>query len=222
MLSALYILSSGSVLKLMFTKIIMKKQQIIWNSLYKEGLTWKKNSKIDQDIRNKSVLELGVGNGKTLKAILNKNPKQVVAIDISKEAINSIKFRKKNLSLITKDFLKFNTKDKFDMVFSHYFLNNFEEKERKEAVRRIKLLLNKNGIILFEDFMVGDLRHKGAEIEENTIEKQNGIICHFFTKNEIEKLFEGMGVESNEKIFNPVRGNKSVRRKIIKAKITKL
>ena len=181
----------------MFAKENMKKQKIIWDRLYEKGLTWKKISKLEHNLTNKLILELGVGNGKTLKSILNQSPKKVIAIDISKEAIKSIKMRIKILSLKIVDFLKLNTENKFDVIVCYYFLNNFNKKQRKEAVEKMKKLLNKNGVILFEDFAVGDFRQKGREIEENTVEKQNRIICHFFQKKEIEEMFKDFDIKIN-------------------------
>ncbi len=201
----------------------MEPQRNTWNRLYECGLVWKKTSKGLSNIQGRSVLELGVGNGKTLKTIIGQKPKTVVAIDISEEAIIKCKgsTKSKNVLYITKDFLKFNTKDKFNTIVCYYFLNNFIRKDRIKVVNKIKSLLEKGGIILFEDFAVGDLRQKGKEIEKNTMEKQNGLICHFFEKEEIKELFYSLDVEIQEKSFSPIRKNRSIKRKIINAVIKK-
>ncbi len=199
----------------------MKNQENLWNSLYAKGLSWKKTNKIQENLKDKLVLELGVGNGKTLKSILEHDPKHVTAIDISGEAINLVKksINSEKVSYITGDFLKTKIKDKFDIIVCYYFLNNFKEKDRKEVVTKIISMLDKKGIILFEDFALGDLREKGKEIGDNTREKQNGLICHFFSKEEIRKLFKGFDIEMRERIFSPIRKNKEIQRKIISAKI---
>ncbi|MEK6894831.1 MAG: class I SAM-dependent methyltransferase [Nanoarchaeota archaeon] len=197
----------------------MKSQRDTWDKLYGAGLEWKRASNGIFNVRNKSVLELGVGNGKTLKTILDRLPKKVVAIDISKEAISMVKesIQHKGILYITKDFLKFKTRDKFDIIVCYYFLNNFKERVRIKVVNMIKSLLKKDGIILFEDFAVGDFRQKGKEIDQNTIQKQNGLICHFFEKNEILELFKGFGIEIQEKSFEPIRKSSSIKRHIINA-----
>lgn len=199
----------------------MKKQVKLWNYLYSKGLSWKKTNQIKENLKDKSILELGVGNGKSLKSILEKNPKHVTAIDISKEAINLVKksINSEKVSYIQEDFLKIGFKNKFDVIVCYYFLNNFKEKERKKAVENMKGLLKDKGIILFEDFGTGDLREKGKEIEKNTIQKQNGLICHFFDKDEVIELFKGFDIKIKEKSFNPIRKNKDIQRKIISVNI---
>ncbi|MEK6924888.1 MAG: class I SAM-dependent methyltransferase [Nanoarchaeota archaeon] len=197
----------------------MKSQRDTWDKLYGAGLEWKRASNGIFNVRNKSVLELGVGNGKTLKAIIEKHPKNAVAIDISEEAISKCKasIESKKVAYIAKDFLKYKTKDKFDTIVCYYFLNNFKEKDRIKVVNRIKSLLKKDGIILFEDFAIGDYRQKGKEIEINTIEKENGLICHFFDKNELKELFNEFDIEIQEKTFEPIRNSSDIKRHIINA-----
>ena len=199
----------------------MKNQKTLWNSLYSKGLFWKKTNNIQENLKDKLVLELGVGNGKSLKAILGHNPKHVTAIDISEEAINLVEksINSERVSYISGDILKTKIKDKFDVIVCYYFLNNFKEKDMKKVVEKIRSMLNKKGIILFEDFASGDLREKGKEIEKNTIEKQNGLICHFFDKKEVKELFKEFNVELMEREFNPIRKNKEIQRKIISARI---
>ncbi len=199
----------------------MKRQNSIWKKLYREGLIWKKTNKIRVNLRGKSVLELGVGNGKTLKAINSQNPKSIVALDSSKEAI---RIAKKSIDYgrvlyITKDFLKYKTNKKFEIIFCYYFLNNFTKKNRIKAIQKMKSLLKKEGIILFEDFGNKDFRKEGIEIEHNTISKKNGLICHFFDKDEIKELFNDCEIEIEEKEFNPIRENKKIKRHIINAVI---
>ena len=199
----------------------MRNLDNVWDDLYKKGLTWKKNTKgMKEELKNKSILELGVGNGKTLKSILDQNPKRIVAIDISEEAIkissNSIKSDKVNF--VKEDFINWDINDKFDVVVCYYFLNNFKEKQRRKAVTKMKSFLKLNGTILFEDFAVGDFRQKGKIIEKSTIQRKDGRICHFFEKKEILELFEDFkNVKIEEKTFSPIRKEKSVQRKIVKA-----
>ncbi len=199
----------------------MKGQHRIWDYLYLQGLSWKKETiRIKTAIKNKKIFELGVGNGKTLKAILNQNPKKVIAIDISGEAIKKSreKIKSDKVLYIKYDILDFKTGEKFDVIACYYFLNNFIESKRKLVIKKIKGLLSKDGTIIFEDFAIGDFRQRGKEIEKNTVEKQNKIICHFFDKKEIKRLFKDFNIlKIEEKTFNPIRKDKSVQRKILKA-----
>ena len=198
----------------------MKNQEKIWNELYKRGLNWRKETfNIPEFIKNKLVLELGVGNGKSLKSILDLNPRHVTAVDFSKEAIFKAKdlAKSNNVSYVTEDFIKTKIKNKFDVIFCYYFLNNFKENDRKKIVRNIVSMLNKKGVVLFEDFGAGDIRQKGKDIEHNTVEKQNGLICHFFTKKEVKELFSDFEVNIMEKNFSPIRKNRLIKRRIINA-----
>ena len=100
--------------------------------------------------------------------------------------------------------------------------NNFNKEQRKKVIKRISSLLKVGGTILFEDFARGDFREKKniRPLERNTIQKQNGLICHFFEKNEILDLFkEFNNLNIKERTFSPIRINKSIKRKIIKATI---
>ena len=105
----------------------MKDQEIIWDCIYTRGLFWKKSTlDLKKVMRDKTVLELGVGNGKTLKSIIAQKPKQVTAIDISSEAIKIAKecIKSDKVIFVKSDFLKFKTKHKFEVIVCYYFLNN--------------------------------------------------------------------------------------------------
>lgn len=179
---------------------------------------------IKEIIYKKSVLELGVGNGKTLKTILSQKPKEVVALDISQEALKKAKesIKSDKIIFLKSDILSLNINKKFDIIVCYYFLNNFKKKNRIKVIKKIKSLLKQNGTILFEDFAVGDFRAKRyiKKIEKNTIQKQNGLICHFFEKDEIIDLFNDFkNIKIEEKTFKPIRRDSSIKRKIIKATI---
>ena len=202
----------------------MASQEKIWDSEYiKNPCKWNKETPyLPNLIKNKSVLEIGVGNGKTLRSILRQKPKSITVIDISKEAIKISKslFKEKKVN-----FLKANIKnipfkeEEFNIIVCYYIFNNLKERERKKAVSEIYRVLKRGGKILFEDFEEGDFRKKeGKEIENNTIKKRNNIIQHFFTKKEILLLFTKFSkVKIKEFSFYPFKGKKNIKRKIISA-----
>ncbi len=201
----------------------MNSQSSIWNKLYKENKNkWNKETLfLPNLLKNKSVLEIGVGNGKTLKSILKQYPKSVTAIDFSKESIKICKseFKDKNLKFIKSDTANLPFKDNsFNVIICYYILNNLKENKRKKAVKEIYRVLNRSGLVLFQDFQVNDLRQFGKEIEKNTIVKKNKIIHHFFTKLEVKDLFNQFKIiEIKEKSFTPIKSNKKVVRKLISA-----
>lgn len=203
----------------------MKSQEKIWNLEYSNSLSWKRDSILPPILEGKSVLELGVGTGKTLKAILKQKPKKVTAIDISSEAIILCKkdFSLPNVHIQKANALNLPFKEEFDVVVCYYILNNLLKKQRMCAVKEIRRVLKLHGVVLFEDFSIGDFRNKrGAQIENHTIQKKNGLVCHFFTKRELKSLFSSFSlIEIQEKEFFPIRLKQNLKRRILSATICK-
>src|SRR3989338_3574017 len=200
-------------------------QKKTWDKKYKENFSWKKETPdLPKLLKNKSVLELGVGNGKTLISILKQSPKSVTAIDFSKKAIDicKSKFKDERINFLAKDFFMYKTKNKFDIIICYYFLNNFLKKERKKAIDIISGLLSSNGIVIFEDFAEEDFRQKGKIIEKNTIKNKSGVICHFFKDFELKSLFSEFQIKKvKTRVYSPIKNNKILKRKIIYAIIRK-
>jgi len=202
------------------------KQEEVWDIEYSRS-EWRKETRtLPKMLSGKKVLEIGVGNGKTLIAIHRQNPKELFAIDFSEKAIeicrekfahDDIKFEK--MSVLD---LKFDD-ESFDAVVCYYVLNNLSDGERKKAVGEIYRVLKDEGIVLFEDFAVGDFRFKknSRMIAENTLIKANGITCHFFEDKEIKELFgEFSKVKLQVTETKPLRGM-DYTRKLISAVVRK-
>ncbi len=197
----------------------MGSQKNVWNYEYSNNPNkWSKETiKFPLILKGKKILELGVGNGKTLKAIIKQKPSKTIAVDFSEEAIKIVKNQFRNVKFHHSDVreLPFSD-DEFDIVVCYYLLNNLLEKDRKKVVREIFRILKKSGKVLFRDFAIGDYRQKGENVERNTILHKNGIVCHFFTAEEIKKLFSKF-IISNLKLEErfPIRKNKKIKRRII-------
>jgi ubiquinone/menaquinone biosynthesis C-methylase UbiE len=203
---------------------MIKKQSLVWNKLYSGKLEWHYETKVPEGInlKRKKVLEIGVGTGKTLKGLIGRGAKKIVAIDNSKEAVKRAKskIKEKSVKVIHADVRDMPFEDKeFDVIICYYVLNNMLAEERVEAVEEIIRVLNDKGMILFEDFAVGDFRQKGKEVEKNSYVKENGLLCHFFSEEEIRNLFEGFKMETKVKEFKPFRAL-DYKRKIINAVIS--
>lgn len=196
----------------------MISQEKIWDSLYKKDENkWKLESPLPKILRGKKVLEIGAGNGKTLKSILSQKPLQVTAIDISSEAIKIIKskFKSKTLTSLQASVGKIPLENNyFDIVVCFFTLNNLLIKERKIAIKEIFRVIKKGGILIFSDFADGDYRINGKNIEDNTVLKSTGLILHAFTIKEVKSFFKGFKIDSLKIISSrPIRNQPALRRK---------
>jgi methyltransferase-like protein 6 len=173
----------------------------------------------------KKVLELGVGNGKTLLSILKQKPKSVEAIDFSQEAIkickNNSNFKSVNLTKGNVLHMPYESAS-FDVVVCYYILNNLIQKDRLKAVKEMKRVLKKQGLILFEDFALGDFRDKkGKLVEKGTYSKNNGRICHYFSLTELKSLFKDFNTKNIiKREFRIIKNQPNLTRKIISGTFT--
>ena len=200
----------------------MKNQEKIWDAEYKSHSSkWKKERiNLPLILKNKKVLEVGVGNGKNIQSILKQKPSSLIATDTSNAALLACKKSHPNLKLVKDDIRASRFKDnEFDVVLCYYILNNLLEKDRIKAVREIRRILSPKGIILFEDFMKGDFRqesHSQKAVEKSTIIRKSGLIQHFFTKEEIGNLFFSFKkLKLKEKYFSTIFLKPHLKRKII-------
>jgi ubiquinone/menaquinone biosynthesis C-methylase UbiE len=191
-------------------------QERIWDELYGARLTWKRESiTLPKVLKNKKILELGVGTGKTLVSILGQKPKKVYAVDFSSKAIERSRERfegKVTLVQANVNDLPFED-ESFDVVVCYYVLNNSLKKDRTGIVKEIRRVLKKGGACLFEDFSVNDLRNEGKKhrSDKNTIVKKNGLMCHFFDEKELRILFGDFKIKIEKKSFYPIKNVKAMR-----------
>lgn len=178
----------------------MDDQREAWDKTYSQGLTWRKETvSLPKVLAGKTVLELGVGTGKTLKAVILQRPKNVTCVDFSSVAIERCK---KQFANALASFKECDVTDlpfpsgSFDAVVCYYTLNNIPRTLRTTAVSEMHRVLKHSGIVLFEDFGVGDFREKEPFVEAHTVQKKDGIVCHFFSEDEIMGLFADFTVES--------------------------
>jgi SAM-dependent methyltransferase len=108
-------------------------------------------------------------------------------------------------------------KASFDGILCYGVLQHLFREEREAAVREFWRVLGPGGIVFFEAFGTEDMRCGGEPAknsegdyegcpEENSFLRQNGIIYHYFTKEELMSLFEGFEVlelkdVKKEKVF---------------------
>lgn len=198
-------------------------QEDIWNEEYsKNNMKWHRETEnLPLILKNMKVLELGVGNGKTLKAIIKQNPASISAVDFSEKAIEISKREFPNVRYIKADISNIPLGEKFDVIVCYYVLNNMLEKNRKETIKEIFRLLDRKGVVLFCDFEKGDLRADGKKLETGTFVNEKGIIMHFFSLNEVKSLFNKFSkIELKEIEYSPFKDS-LLKRKIIQGIIEK-
>ena len=91
----------------------------------------------DVNPRDKEVLELGCGRAALSYLLSEYGPKSITLVDFSKEALLRAKniFKKSmNIKYIEGDLLKFETKKKYDLVFSSGVVEHFSKNLREMAI----------------------------------------------------------------------------------------
>jgi ubiquinone/menaquinone biosynthesis C-methylase UbiE len=205
-----------------------ERQDHVWNREYKRrGTSWSGLTKHLPDLAGKKVLETGCGNGKTLAGILEKNPLMAVAQDYSVQAVKKTRSIFPYAMVIQSDIERLPFRDcSFDAVTAFYVLDNMLVDKRALAADEIERVLKPGGQVIFEDFAVGDFRHKNANIlgrpEENTNLKVKGLLCHYFSCDEVRGLFSRMEVKSLEEVARaPVRNRPHIIRRKVRALLQK-
>ncbi len=206
----------------------MNSQEKIWDKLYAEGkMRWRKETHTSfPPFKGKRVLELGAGNGKTLRALLQTGAKEIVAVDFSSEALRLSKelYSSKKLRFLKEDARKLPfAKGSFDVIVCYYLLNNLLEKDRVTAVHEMYRVLKKKGKLFFQDLAAGDFREQSTKtVESHTVERETGIICHFFTISEVGELYKQFSMRAvREIVTTPILHRPGLKRIIISGTFTK-
>jgi ubiquinone/menaquinone biosynthesis C-methylase UbiE len=145
------------------------------------------------------VLELGCGDGKTLRGLVGGS-RDVVGLDFSWEGLTSLRSRsvdEDGFQLVRADgsHLPFSS-ESFDVIVAHHFFEHFEALERVEAATEAVRVLESDGILYLRAFSSMDMRAgKGNPIETSTFIRE-GIPYHYFEEEEIQPLFRGLTLES--------------------------
>jgi len=161
--------------------------------------------------RESIVLDVGCGIGRVMKFI-SPHCKEIHGVDTSalilkraKKELNGLK----NCFFYRANFRKFNTcsADSFDLIYSFYTLQHMEKEDAYLCLIQIHNFLKPRGIVYiqFPDFTSD---HYFSLFEEYALSgSRYGARVRFYTKPEIEKLFEGARlrllayVKQNENVF---------------------
>lgn len=153
------------------------------------------------------ILDAGSGNGRYLGE-LSKHY-DVIGVDVSLTALYSSRAQLARSHRFAEHVgasvhtLPFKS-GSFDGTICYGVLQHLFKGEREAAVREFSRLLNSGGFIFFEAFGCEDMRCGGEPsnpFEEKTFSRQNGIIYHYFTEEEVKELFCGFKTLELENII---------------------
>ena len=160
---------------------------------------------------NSSILEIGAGMG-AITSVLCEKCKSVTSVELSKKRANSILKRnkdRKNLEIIVGNFKDIKFTKKYDYVllngvleYAALYINS--SNPYRDILNRIKKLLKKDGHILIAIENRTGLKYWAGAYEDHTgivfdgiTNYQNKNDIKTFTKLEIERLIESLGLKCN-------------------------
>jgi ubiquinone/menaquinone biosynthesis C-methylase UbiE len=197
-----------------------------WDEEYRaKGRLWTGVAKdVPSFSEGSRVLELGCGDGKTLMALARQDLGALIGLDSSRAGLDICTAidRKGVLTvphLVLGDATALPFEDgAFDAVMAHHVLDHMLADGRTKAVSEAVRVMRKGGRISFKGFSVKDMRAgKGEEVEENTYQRGNGLLYHYFSVDEVMELFAGLEVvDLRERVWD-MGGKEGLRRHYIVA-----
>jgi len=148
------------------------------------------------------VLEVGCGDGKTLRTIAGSkitspdrgvDSPEIVGLDFSRAAIRfctHTSFGNARIHLVCADAARMPFPDSsFDTVLLFHVLGHASLQKRRKICDEVHRVVGQGGCVILRVFSTRDFRSgKGEEIEETTYLRGDGTFTHYFTKKEIIDL----------------------------------
>ncbi len=184
----------------------MKQHVLAWK---KESMRWKGGHyslELLGSCNEGRLLDAGCGSGKYAIA-LRMRGFDVVGVDVSLDALRIARERgsgrKIDIPLLAANVYQLPFQDgSFDVVWCYGVLQHLLLNERELTVREFWRVLSHDGMLFLEVFGKEDMRFGGREAETNTFSRKNGIVYHYFSKNELKELLRDFScdiVESRKK-----------------------
>jgi SAM-dependent methyltransferase len=146
--------------------------------------------------RGERVLELGCGNGKTCRALLEREC-EVVGIDLSASAVRLCRSHAPEgsagqFALADVRSLPFSDAA-FDAVVAFHVIGHLPAEGRVFCAQEAARVLRDRGVLYFSGFSGEDFRAgTGCGTEPGTFIRKNGIATHYFSEDEVLALFLGL------------------------------
>jgi ubiquinone/menaquinone biosynthesis C-methylase UbiE len=168
------------------------------------------------------VLETGCGGGRLLLPLIRQRPGiTVVGIDLARAALAGLSSQVRG-GLVQADVASLPFREgTFDIVLCRHVLGHLAEAGRRAAASEMLRVLKAGGLLLFEGFSTGDARFgKGREVEPATFARGDGIWHHYFTSDEVGRLFAGAGPSDvRETGWEERAGRGRMKRAVVTARI---
>jgi ubiquinone/menaquinone biosynthesis C-methylase UbiE len=167
-----------------------------WDREYRgKGVIWRGVPDLEFDLdRDDRVLEVGCGNGKTL-AVLAQRGVDVVGFDFSRGGLELCKRSGlPRTELVQGNVLELPfTAESFDAILCHHVLEHLFREEREVAAMELTRVLRNGGRLQVQAFTVEYMRcGDGKMVEPMTFVRGRGIPYHYFTDNELVRLFSSL------------------------------
>lgn len=142
-----------------------------------------------------NILDAGSGNGRYLGELARFY--ESYGVDISQAALNRSRMQLARSGRFA-EHLRASVHELpfkalcFDGILCYGVLQHLFREERAASVLEFGRVLKNEGILFFEAFGSGDMRCGGNSsipFEKNTFTRQNGLIYHYFTTEEVRGLF---------------------------------
>lgn len=153
------------------------------------------------------ILDAGSGNGRYLGELARYYT--AVGVDISLTALRSSRAQLSRSGRFAEHIgasvheLPFKARS-FDGILCYGVLQHLFREERGAAVMEFMRVLREGGFVFFEAFGSEDMRFGGGfstPFEENTFARQNGLIYHYFSKEEVRGLFNNFETTELENVI---------------------
>jgi SAM-dependent methyltransferase len=174
-------------------------QREAWDDRYRmKGRQWG-NAPVEfsQEPENGVILELGVGDGKNIRA-RNIQNQTLIGLDFSIEALLLCKQDPiiQNASLVLADvcFLPFSSSS-IDQVFAHHIFGHLLDCQQIVLMNEIFKILRPGGRLILTVFGFDDMRRgKGREVEPSTYIRGDGIITRYYSLEDIKSFHSGFNI----------------------------
>lgn len=142
------------------------------------------------DLKGLALLDLGCGDGKD-SLFFAEHGADVVAVDISEKALQSIKERNPNIAAKQQNLQQLNLPHQtFDVIYAHLSLHYFTDVKTAEIIDTLRLALKSQGLLFIKVKSTSDWQFgQGKKLSNEIFE--DGHLRHFFTVQKMETLLQG-------------------------------